>query len=402
MITCESLNRNQRRAAAVKGGPVLVLAGRGSGKTAVLTLRVARLLEEDKSAAVLALTFTEKAAVEVRERVEQVLGEHMDRARLCTFHEFAADIVGQHGSHLGIRPDFQLFRQDEDRVAILEEVLRERFGGGLEMPSDRTNLLCLIDRLFSESYGGSGPSSSLPSTPEWLPALFNRYRDALVDANRLDFGSLLHFANRLLAEKPTVARVVRLGWSHICVDGFQDTNRAQYDLLRLLAPDRHHNLLAVADDDPVAYQWHGASPRRLRNLSRDYDVQTIHLPESYRCPPEILVHANRLIAPGPQLIDTETTVSGREHRPAGKRIVRHQVLPTHRSEAEYIGIRHPRPRPRACRLRTPGTNQPPCPSRRRRAAQCWPPSTCACEQAGFRRPGARGSGRGPQAGQLAA
>ena len=284
MITFESLNRNQRRAVAWNSGPLLVLAGRGSGKTAVLTLRVVRLLEEDESAAVLALTSTDKAAAEVRERVEQVLGEYTDRARLCTFHEFAADIVGQHGSHLGIRPDFQLFTQDEDRVAILEEVLGERFGGGLEMPSDRTSLLRLIDRLFSESYGGSGPSSSLASTPEWVAALFNRYCDALVDANRLDFGSLLHFANRLLTEKPAVARVVRLGWSHICVDGFQDTNRAQYDLLRLLAPDRHHNLFVVADDDPIAYQWNGASPRRLRDLRSDYEVQTIHLPESYRCP----------------------------------------------------------------------------------------------------------------------
>ena len=308
MIPFESLNRNQRRAAAGNGGPALVLAGPGSGKTAVLTLRVARLLEEDESAAVLALTFTDKAAAEMRERVGQVLREYADRAKLCTFHEIAIDLLGQHGSHLRIRPDFQLFTQDEDRVAVLEEVLRNRFGGGPGMPSDRTNLLHLIDRLFSESYGGGGPSSSLASTPEWLPSLFNRYCDALVAANRLDFGSLLHFANRLLAEKPAVARVVRLAWSHICVDGLQDTNRAQYDLLRLVASDRHHNLFVVADDDPVAYPWNGASPKRLRDLRGDYDVKTIRLPESHRCPPEILDHANRLIAPGPRLIDAETTV----------------------------------------------------------------------------------------------
>ena len=266
MITFENLNRNQRRAADWNDGPVLILAGPGSGKTAVLTLRVARLLEEDESAAVLGLTFTNKAAAEMREGVDQVPGEYGDRARLCTFHKFAADIVGQHGSHLGIRPDFQLFTRDEDRVVFLEEVLRERFGGGLEMPSDRHNLLQLIDRLFSESYDGTGPSSSLASTPEWLPPLFNRYRDALVDANRLDFGSLLHFAIRLLREKPAVARVVRLSWTHICVDAFQDTNRAQYDLLRLLAPDRRHNLFVVADGDPVAYQWNGAGPQRFRDL----------------------------------------------------------------------------------------------------------------------------------------
>lgn len=337
MIAFESLNRNQRRAAAWDGGPALVLAGPGSGKTAVLTLRVTRLLEEDENAAVLALTLTDKAAAEMRERVGQVLREYADRAKLCTLHEFAIDLLGQHGSHLRIRPDFRLFTRDEDRVAVLEEVLRNRFGGGPGMPSDRTSLLHLIDRLFSESYGGAGPSSSLAPTPEWLPSLFNRYCDALVAANRLDFGSLLHFANRLLVEKPAVARVVRLAWSHICVDGFQDTNRAQYDLLRLVAPDRHHNLFVVADDDPVAYPWNGASPMRLRDLRNDYDVKTIRLPESHRCPPEILGHANRLIAPGPRLIDTETTVCGREPRPASERIVRHEVYPTHRSEAECIG-----------------------------------------------------------------
>ena len=328
---------NQRRAAAWNDGPVLILAGPGSGKTAVLTLRVARLLEEDESAAVLALTFTNKAAAEMRERVDHVLGEYTDRARLCTFHKFAADIVGQHGSHLGIRPDFRLFTRDEDRVVFLEEVLRKRFGGGLEMPSDRNNLLQLIDRLFSESYDGAGPSPFLASTPQWLPPLFNRYRKALVDANRLDYGSLLHFAIRLLTEHPAVARVVRLSWTHICVDEFQDTNRAQYDLLRLLAPDRHHNLFVVADDDPVAYQWNGAGPQRIRDLGGDYDVKTIHLPESHRCPAEILDHANRLIAHNPRLIDAKTTVSVREPQPAGERIVRYEVLPSPQSEAEFIG-----------------------------------------------------------------
>ena len=337
MITFENLNRNQRRAADWNGGPALVLAGPGSGKTAVLTLRVARLLEEDESAAALALTFTNRAAAEMRERVDHVLGEYTDRARLCTFHQFAADIVGQHGSHLGIRPDFQLFTQDEDRVVFLEEVLGKRFAGGLEMPADRNNLLQLVDRLFSESYGGAGPSSSLASTPEWLPPLFNRYCDALVGANRLDYGSLLHFAIRLLREHPAVARVVRLSWTHICVDEFQDTNRAQYDLLRLLAPDRHHNLFVVADGDPVAYQWNGAGPQRIRELGSDYDVQTIQLPESHRCPPEILDHANRLIAHNPRLIDAKTTVSAREPQPPYGPIVRHEVLPYPEAEAQFIG-----------------------------------------------------------------
>ena len=145
-------------------GPLLVLAGPGSGKTAVLTWRVARLLEEDENAAVLALTFTNKAAAEMRERVDAILGKHTDRARLCTFHKFAADTLGQHGSHLGIRPDFRFLARDEDRVGILEEVIRDLPGGGLGQPPDPISLLHLIDRLFSESYSGAGPSSFLAAT----------------------------------------------------------------------------------------------------------------------------------------------------------------------------------------------------------------------------------------------
>ena len=337
MITFENLNENQRRAVVWNNGPLLVLAGPGSGKTAVLTLRVARLMGEDENAAVLALTFTNKAAAEMRERVDQILGEYSDRAQLCTFHRFAVDILGQHGSHLGIRPDFQPLTQDEDRVAILEEVIDDLPGGGMELPSDRNNLLHLIDRLFSESYSGKGPSSCLTPTPEWLPLLFCSYCDALIHSNRLDFGSLLHFANRLLTEKPAVARVVRLGWTHICVDEFQDTNRAQYDLLRLIAPDRRHNLFVVADDDQIIYQWNGASPERFRDLRTDYDVQTIQLPESYRCPPEILDHANQLIAHNPRLIDTKTTVSVREPQLPYDRVVRHEVFRSFDAEVAFLG-----------------------------------------------------------------
>ena len=157
MITFDDLNANQRRAVEWSEGPVLVLAGPGSGKTVVLTLRVVRLLEESENASALALTFTNKAAAEMRDRLDRRLGAHTDRAQLCTFHSFAADILGQHGSHLGIRPDFLLLTQAEDRIAILEEVIDDLPDGDTGLPPDRNNLLHLIDRLFSESYSGEGP-----------------------------------------------------------------------------------------------------------------------------------------------------------------------------------------------------------------------------------------------------
>ena len=157
---------------------------------------------------------------------------------MCTFHSFAADILRQHGNHLGLRPDFSLLIQDEDRIAILDEIVDDLPEDGDPLPTDRWNLLNFVDRLFAESYDGGEKASSLVHTPTWVPQLFTDYCEALVAGNRLDFGSLLHFACRLLSEKPAVARVLRLSWTHVCVDEFQDTNKAQYDLLRLLVPDR--------------------------------------------------------------------------------------------------------------------------------------------------------------------
>ncbi len=200
-IDLNGLNKNQRTAVSWNGGPLLVLAGPGSGKTRVLAFRVARLLEEREDVAALALTFTNKAAAEMRERVEALLGERTSRARLHTFHSFAAAILRQHGSHLGLRPDFSLITQDQDQIAILDEVIAGLPDYETPLPTDRKNLLSLIERLFAESYDGCGDAPSLIHTPDWLPHLFVSYCDTLLASNRLDFGSLLHFARRLLKEK---------------------------------------------------------------------------------------------------------------------------------------------------------------------------------------------------------
>ena len=295
-LAAETLNENQDKAVSWNDGPLLVLAGPGSGKTRVLTFRVSRILEENDDASVLALTFTNKAAAEMRERVERLLGQRADRAHLCTFHSFAVDILRQHGSHLGLRPDFSLLTQDEDRIVLLEDVAADLPDEGDTLPSDRWNLLRFVDRLFAESYDGGEQAASLARTPKWASPLHRGYCEALVSGNRLDFGSLLHFACRLLKEKSGVARLVRLGWTHVCVDEFQDTNKAQYDLLRLIAPERRHNLFVVGDDDQIIYQWNGANPERLAQLRQDYDMDVVQLPECYRCPPSIIALANRLIA----------------------------------------------------------------------------------------------------------
>ena len=286
-----ALNENQRKAVFWNGGPLLVLAGPGSGKTRVLTLRLARLIEENEDASVLALTFTNKAAAEMRARVEGLLGQRARRARLSTFHSFAADLLRQHGSHVGLKPDFHLFTQEEDRIAVLEEVIHQLPEECGSPPMDRRNVLDFIDHLFAESYNWEDAAPSLPTLPAWAPRLHKGYCEALAAGNRLDFSSLLHFARRLLTEKPGVARVLRLSWTHLCVDEFQDTNRAQYDLLRLIAPAKRHNLFVVGDDDQIIYQWRGASPKRFAALGRDYELDVVQLPLCYRCPAPIITLA---------------------------------------------------------------------------------------------------------------
>lgn len=314
------LNENQRTAVDWTEGPLLVLAGPGSGKTLVLTLRAARLLQADADASVLALTFTNNAADEMRERLDKLMGGRADRAHLCTFHSFAVDILRQHGSHVGIQPDFSLITLDDDRVAVLEQVISNLQYDTSAVPSDRKNLLFLLDRLFAESYDGGCEVASMMHTPPWLPQLFRDYCEALQQSNRLDYGGLLHFARKLLSQSAGVARLTRLAWQFICVDEFHDTNRAQYDLLHLLIGGLNPNLFVVADEDQIIYQWNGASPERLLALQDDFGMEVLQLPENFRCPPVIIQLANNLIS------HNQTRSEGKEPLIARKTATKSTVL----------------------------------------------------------------------------
>ena len=277
------------------------MAGPGSGKTAVLTLRIANLITNspDESFRILGLTFTVKAANEMQNRIRELTGEESRRIKLCTFHSFCTDLLRQHGSQLGLRPDFSVITDDKDRLAILGEM---RDSSELEI-DDPEDSLKKIDTMFTHGI----TADELPEhfdagqegTCRTLQDVFRGYLARLVKENQLDFGSMLHFTRELLASKPRIARQVRTVYRYVCVDEFQDTNLAQYRVLRLVAPDSSSNLFVVADDDQIIFQWNGADPKRLEELKRDYDPQIIQLPENYRCPVEVVEIANRLIAHNP-------------------------------------------------------------------------------------------------------
>ena len=297
-ITIDKLNTNQKQAVEWEEGPLLVLAGPGSGKTAVLTLRIANLIQNSpqENHRILGLTFTVKAANEMQNRIRDLLGDDSRRIQLRTFHSFCTDILGQHGSQLGLRPDFEVITDDKDRIAILKEL---KDSGQVEV-DDPEGSLKRIDTMFTQGiipdelpryfkYGQEEQCSALQS-------LFQSYTKRLVDENQLDFGSMLYLTRELLENNPRIARQVRTVYRYVCVDEFQDTNLAQYKVLRLLCPETTSNLFVVADDDQIIFQWNGADPKRLEELKNDYSPEIIQLPENYRCPAQVVEIANRLIS----------------------------------------------------------------------------------------------------------
>jgi len=294
----KSLNANQGAAASWDAGPLLVLAGPGSGKTATLTARVARLVEESdgESYRILCLTFTRKAAAEMRERLLNLVPGARDRVLLTTFHSFAADILRQHGSHFGLSPDFEII-EDPERLGLVKSVLLARGEELTKVVSAEKALIAL--EFFFRNVTEDEKVPSLVKDQEMgrqLQILFTEYKELLKQQNCLDYGAILYFCEELLRQRPRVASQLRTVYKFICVDEFQDTNVAQYRVLRVLAPEKNANIFIVGDDDQVIYQWNGASPARVKDLADHYNLTTIQLPENYRCPPEVVAIANSLIA----------------------------------------------------------------------------------------------------------
>lgn len=293
----EKLNSNQLAAAKWDDGPLLVLAGPGSGKTATLTARVARLVEQshDESFRILCLTFTRKAAAEMRERLLKLVPDAKERVLLTTFHSFATDILRQHGSHFGLSPDFEIIEESE-RVGLIKSVLAERADQLTKFVSAERALTAVDFLLRNVTPDAKVPTLLKDSEAgQQLQVLFARYKELLKQQNCLDYGAILYFCEELLRERPRISKQLRTVYRFVCVDEFQDTNVAQYRVLRALVPEKNANVFIVGDDDQVIYQWNGASPARVKELEQHYDLTTIQLPENYRCPPEVVALANALI-----------------------------------------------------------------------------------------------------------
>lgn len=290
----DELNPQQRKAVAAGNGPILVLAGPGSGKTRVLTQRIAYLIayEGVRPYQILAVTFTNKAAREMEARVNNLLGEPATQGMLLgTFHAACVRILRREAEYLPIEPNFVIFDAD-DQVRLVKTIIRElNLNEKLYRPP---SVHAAISHAKNELIG----SEEYPTTTyrdEVVKRVYLEYQKRLVASNAVDFDDLLVYTARLLADSPEVRQKYAQRFRHVLVDEFQDTNIAQYTLLKHLA-SHHNNLFCVGDPDQSIYRFRGADWRNVQRFEQDFnDAQVILLEQNYRSKQIILDAAMAVI-----------------------------------------------------------------------------------------------------------
>ncbi len=290
-----TLNPQQQEAVTTPPGPVLVLAGPGSGKTRVLTYRVAYLIGAlgVRPFHILAVTFTNKAAREMEARIGALLGDQARGLTIGTFHSVCARILRREADHLPFQANFAIADTD-DQKRLIKQVLRElNYDPKQYTP---TRLQAAISRLKNE---GLFPEDFTPTTygETITQQVFAEYQKRLLASNLLDFDDLLLWTRYLLNTVPAVRERYARRFQHLLVDEFQDTNMVQYDLVRLLSA-YHRNLFVVGDADQSIYGWRGADYRNVQRFERDFPgARVILLEQNYRSTQRILDAAMAVIAP---------------------------------------------------------------------------------------------------------
>ena len=291
------LNDVQRQAVEAVDGPVLVLAGAGTGKTRVLTTRLVHLLASGVARPwnILAVTFTNKAAREMRERVANVIGPSVEQVWLGTFHALCTRILRKHAELVGLKSNFTILDAD-DQIRLLKQVLEAEGIDDKRWPA--RVLMTVIQRWKDRALGpdkiGTGEAGDLAGGK--LPSIYAAYQQRLKTLNAADFGDLLMHVVQLFTADAGVLAEYQRQFRYILVDEYQDTNVAQYLWLRLLAQDRH-NICCVGDEDQSIYGWRGAEIGNILRFETDFPgARVIRLEQNYRSTPAILAAASGLIA----------------------------------------------------------------------------------------------------------
>jgi DNA helicase-2/ATP-dependent DNA helicase PcrA len=327
----EGLNPEQREAVCATEGPLLVLAGAGSGKTRVLTNRIAWLIGVCGIApeSILAVTFTNKAAGEMRERVRKLLGPDAADVWLATFHSTCVRILRREIGHLGRSRGFVIF-DEADSLASVKESMRRH---GLDPKAeDARRLRWRIDQWKN---GGQLPAAAADAAAdlddERAAEVYATYQRLLAEQNALDFGDLLLLTVELFGRFPAVLRHYQERWQYVLVDEYQDTNRVQYRLVNQIGGG-HRNLCVVGDPDQSIYAWRGADIRNILDFERDFpDTRVVVLERNYRSTQRILAGATAVVENNPERPQKTMLAS----RGEGEQIRLHESR-DEREEAQFV------------------------------------------------------------------
>ena len=308
MSFLDQLNPQQREAVESTEGPLLILAGAGSGKTRVITYRIAHLIDDCGVAAdsILAVTFTNKAAAEMAERVEKLVGGHtLAKPLIATFHSLCVRLLRRDiealriaspsgGEPIGFRKDFVIYDETDQQMVVKAAMRR------LGLDDKQTKPSAVLSQISWAKNHMLDPQevylNSHDPKSERVAHIYEIYRQELRKANALDFDDLLLEAVRLLKAAPEVREKYNRRFQYILVDEYQDTNRPQYELMRLLAGTRH-NVCAVGDEDQSIYSWRGADIRNILEFEKDFpNAKIIRLEQNYRSTQNILQAASTVVA----------------------------------------------------------------------------------------------------------
>jgi superfamily I DNA/RNA helicase len=298
MLNLSSLNPQQRQAVETIRGPVLILAGAGTGKTRVITYRIAHLVAQGIAPGnILGVTFTNKAAREMQERVFKLLpkrkgpdGQKPERPTICTFHSLCVRILRQHIERLGYKKNFVIYSESE-QLAAVKKIL-----AGINTKAEKSDPGAVLAMLSKFKNGGERSAAfGDPNVRALAQHVAKRYESALHACNAVDFDDLILLTLRLFREHPDALAACREKYRYVMVDEYQDTNASQFELVHELTRE-HRNFCVVGDDDQSIYGWRGAEIANLLNLEEHYpEVKIVKLEQNYRSTTTILNAANAII-----------------------------------------------------------------------------------------------------------
>ena len=294
MLRIDTLNDPQREAVLHAHGPLVVFAGAGSGKTRVITHRVAHLISEHHVPAyrILAVTFTNKAAGEMRERLAHLLGHSAQDLWVGTFHAICARLLRKYHAEIGIKRDFVIY-DDSDQKAMLSRIV-----GELELDEKRYDPKKVAGAINRAKQEVQGPDLFPASDPwnEVVKKVYRVYEERMARAGALDFGDLIYRLVVALESNDALRQTITSRFDHVLVDEFQDTNRVQFRLVEILSSEKR-NLCVVGDDDQSIYRWRGADRRNILDFRRTYPEATVvKLEQNYRSTQRILRAAHAVIS----------------------------------------------------------------------------------------------------------